>query len=107
MSKVIEVDQNNFETEVIQSEVPVLVDFWATWCGPCKQVAPVVEDIANEKEGSIKVCKIDVDQNRDIAVQYGVRSIPTLAIFKAGEVAGIQIGALDKSQLTAFVDSEI
>lgn len=84
-----------------------MLDQYRVRCGPCKQVAPVVEDIANEKDGAIKVCKIDVDQNRDIAVQYGVRSIPTLAIFKAGEVAGIQIGALDKSQLTAFVDSEI
>ena len=84
---VKEISSENFNQEVLESDLPVLVDFWAEWCGPCKQLAPTVEDVANEMVGSIKVCKMDVDSNQDIAVQFGVRSIPTLLIFKNGEVA--------------------
>ena len=82
---VKEISSENFNQEVLESDLPVLVDFWAEWCGPCKQLAPTVEDVANEMVGSIKVCKMDVDSNQDIAVQFGVRSIPTLLIFKNGE----------------------
>ena len=85
----------------------MLVDFWAEWCGPCKQLAPTVEDVANEMIGSIKVCKMDVDSNQDIAVQFGVRSIPTLLIFKNGEVTSTQIGAISKQQLEEFIATEV
>jgi thioredoxin 1 len=104
---VKEISSENFNQEVLESELPVLVDFWAEWCGPCKQLAPAVEDVANEMIGSIKVCKMDVDSNQDIAVQFGVRSIPTLLIFKNGEVASTQIGAISKQQLEEFIATEV
>ena len=104
---VKEISSENFNQEVLESDIPVLVDFWAEWCGPCKQLAPTVEDVANERIGSIKVCKMDVDSNQDIAVQFGVRSIPTLLIFKNGEVASTQIGAISKQQLEEFIATEV
>ena len=104
---VLEVSNDNFESEVVNSEKPVLVDFWAEWCGPCKQIAPVVEEIASEHSDKLKVCKMDVDANRETAVQFGIRSIPTLLIFKNGEVAGSQIGAVSKQQLLEFIQAEI
>ena len=104
---VLEVSNDDFESEVVNSERPVLVDFWAEWCGPCKQIAPVVEEIAGEHPDKLKVCKMDVDANRETAVQFGIRSIPTLLIFKNGEVAGSQIGALSKQQLLEFIQAEI
>ena len=104
---VLEVSNDNFESEVVRSEKPVLVDFWAEWCGPCKQIAPVVEEIAGDHSDKLKVCKMDVDVNRETAVQFGIRSIPTLLIFKNGEVAGSQIGAVSKQQLLEFIQAEI
>jgi thioredoxin 1 len=104
---VLEVSNDNFESEVVNSEKPVLVDFWAEWCGPCKQIAPVVEEIDGEHSDKLKVCKMDVDANRETAVQFGIRSIPTLLIFKNGEVAGSQIGAVSKQQLLEFIQAEI
>ena len=104
---VLEVSNDDFESEVVNSERPVLVDFWAEWCGPCKQIAPVVEEIAGEHSDKLKVCKMDVDANRVTAVQFGIRSIPTLLIFKNGEVAGSQIGAVSKQQLLEFIQAEI
>ena len=104
---VLEVSNDNFEHEVVNSEKPVLVDFWAEWCGPCKQIAPVVEEIAGEHSDKLKVCKMDVDANRETAAQFGIRSIPTLLIFKNGEVAGSQIGAVSKQQLLEFIQAEI
>ena len=104
---VKEISSENFNQEVLESDLPVLVDFWAEWCGPCKQLAPTVEDVANEMIGSIKVCKMDVDSNQDIAVQFGFRSIPTLLIFKNGEVASTQRGAISKQQLEEFIATEV
>ena len=104
---VLEVSNDNFESEVVNSEKPVLVDFWAELCGPFKQIAPVFEEIADEHSDKLKVCKMDVDANRETAVQFGIRSIPTLLIFKNGEVAGSQIGAVSKQQLLEFIQAEI
>jgi thioredoxin 1 len=97
--KPIEFTDQNFATEVLQSEKPVLVDFWAVWCGPCKMIAPFVEELANEFEGKAKIGKLDVDNNQDSAIKYGVRSIPTVLIFKDGKVKETIIGAVPKVQL--------
>ena len=103
----VNITDENFEAKVLKSEKPILVDFWAEWCGPCKQLAPTVEEVADAMVGSVKVCKLDVDSNQDLAVQYGVRSIPTLLIFKNGEVASTQIGAISKQQLEDFIAAEV
>jgi thioredoxin 1 len=97
--KPITFTDNNFETEVLQSEIPVLVDFWAVWCGPCKTIAPIVEELAGEFESKAKVGKLDVDNNQESAIKYGVRSIPTVLIFKGGKVVDTIIGAVPKDKL--------
>jgi thioredoxin 1 len=108
MSNVIEIqDEEDFTNNVLNSETPVLVDFWAEWCGPCKQLSPTVEEIASENVDKIKVCKMDVDSNREIAARYGIRSIPSLIIFKNGEPAGTEIGALSKQQLEDFINTVV
>jgi thioredoxin 1 len=101
---VREVTDNNFQAEVIESEVPVLVDFWAPWCGPCRMVSPIVEEIANEKGEQLKVVKINVDDNQQTAVQYNVMSIPTLILFKHGEAAKTVIGAYPKRKLESELE---
>ena len=88
---------DNFETEALKSELPVVVDFWAAWCGPCRMIAPIIEELANEYEGKVKVGKLDVDDNQGVAIKYGVRSIPTVLFLKGGEVADSVIGAVPKS----------
>ena len=104
---VKEITSANFDQEVLESDLPVLIDFLAEWCGPCKQLAPTVEEVADAMVGSVKVCKMDVDSNQDLAVQYGVRSIPTRLIFKNGEVTSTQIGAISKQQLEDFIAAEV
>jgi thioredoxin 1 len=99
-----EVTDNNFQAEVIESDVPVLVDFWAPWCGPCRAVAPVVEEIANEKGEALKVVKLNIDDNQQTAVQYNVMSIPTLILFKNGQAAKTVIGAYPKKKLEAELE---
>ena len=108
MSNVVEVqNKEDFINEVINSDVPVLVDFWAEWCGPCKQLAPLVEEAAEEFKGKIKVCKMDIDANRETAAEYGIRSIPTLMIFENAENIGTEIGDLTKQQLDEFIKSKV
>ena len=104
-SNVMEFTDDNFEAEVINSDVPVLVDFWAVWCMPCKMVAPVVAEIAGDYDGKLKVGKLDVDNNPAVAQKYGIRSIPSLLVFKNGEVAQMLVGAVPKPQITAKVDA--
>ncbi|ALQ51827.1 thioredoxin TrxA [Nitrosomonas ureae] len=97
----------NFETEVLQSTTPVLVDYWAEWCGPCKMIAPILDEIANEYGERLKVVKLNIDENQLTPPKYGIRGIPTLMIFKNGNIEATKVGALSKSQLTAFIDSNI
>ena len=96
-----------FESAVLNSKQPVLVDFWAEWCGPCKMIAPVLDEAANIYQGKLQITKLNVDENRDIPAKFGIRGIPTLMLFKNGNVEATKVGALSKSQLTAFIDSNI
>ncbi|MGD8236666.1 MAG: thioredoxin TrxA [Chromatiales bacterium] len=105
--KIIEVTDDSFEDEVLNSSEPVLVDYWAEWCGPCKMITPVLEEIASDYSGKIKVVKLNIDDNPDTPPKFGIRGIPTLMLFKGGEVEATKVGALSKSQLTAFIDSSI
>ena len=98
---------DNFESEVLSADIPVLVDFWAEWCGPCKMIAPSIVELANEYEGKAKIGKLDVDSNQTIAAKYGVRSIPSLLIFKNGEVAEQIIGAVPKNQIQSKLDASL
>ena len=107
MIDISHVSDDTFEDEVINSDVPVLVDYWAEWCGPCKVIAPVLEEIASEYDGKMKICKLDIDANEQTPPKYGIRGIPTLMLFKNGAVEATKVGALSKSQLTAFLDSNI
>lgn len=104
---IIEVTDESFEQDVLGSSEPVLVDYWAEWCGPCKMIAPVLEEIANEYNGRIRVAKLNIDDNPSVPPRYGIRGIPTLMLFKNGEVEATKVGAVSKSQLTAFIDSNI
>ena len=105
MSNEIEFTDENFDSEVIKSDTPVLVDFWAPWCGPCKMIAPIVEEISSEYDGRLKVGKVNTDDNQKVASDYGVMSIPTLMIFKGGEVVERIIGAQPKGALTTKIDA--
>ncbi len=98
---------DSFEEEVLKSDQPVLVDYWAEWCGPCKAIAPLLEEIATEYDGKLKVAKLDIDKNPTTPPKYGIRGIPTLMLFKNGAIEATNVGALSKSQLTAFIDQNI
>src|SRR5512135_2539444 len=101
------VTDDTFEQEVLQSPTPVLVDYWADWCGPCKMISPILDEVSKEYAGRLKVCKLNIDENQAAPPKFGIRGIPTLMIFKNGNVEATKVGALSKSQLTAFVDSNI
>lgn len=101
----VKVDNDNFKAEVIESDVPTVVDFWAEWCGPCKMIGPSLEELSEEMAGAVKITKLNIDENPDLAAQFGVRSIPTLLLFKDGEPASMEVGAKPKSALADWIKS--
>lgn len=105
--KIIHLSDASFEEEVLQAQLPVLVDYWAEWCGPCKMIAPILEDISTEYAGRLTIAKLNIDDNQQTPPKYGIRGIPTLMLFKNGNVEATKVGALSKSQLMAFIDSNI
>ncbi|QEL54610.1 thioredoxin TrxA [Chromobacterium paludis] len=105
MSEIRHITDDSFEQDVLKAGLPVLVDYWAEWCGPCKMIAPILDEIAKEYDGRLQVMKLNIDQNEQTPPKFGIRGIPTLMLFKDGQVAGTKVGALSKSQLTAFIDS--
>ncbi len=106
-SHIVYVSDASFEEEVLKASGPVLVDYWAEWCGPCKMIAPILDEIAGEYTGKIKVAKLNIDENPQTPPRYGIRGIPTLMLFKDGNVEATKVGAVSKSQLTAFIDSNL
>ncbi len=107
MSKPIEITDSNFEETVLRADKPVLVDFWAEWCGPCKMISPVVEELAKDYDGTAVIGKVDVDTNPGVSAKFGIRSIPTLLVFKNGEVVDKQVGAVNKSVLAKKLDAQL
>ena len=105
--EIFHVTDDTFDDEVLKSEQPVLVDYWAEWCGPCKTIAPILDDLIGEYSGRLKVCKLNIDENPATPPKFGIRGIPTLMLFKDGAVEATKVGALSKSQLTAFLDSNL
>ncbi len=104
---IVYVTDDSFEEDVLKSDIPVLVDYWAEWCGPCKMIAPILEEIVGDYAGKLKVAKLNIDENSATPPKFGIRGIPTLMIFKDGDVEATKVGALSKSQLTAFIDSNL
>lgn len=104
---IISVSDGSFEEQVLKSDIPVLVDFWAEWCGPCKMIAPILDDVAPTYSGKLKIVKVNIDQNHAIPAKYNVRGIPTLLLFEGGELKATKVGAVSRTQLTAFLDSHI
>ena len=104
---ILHTSDEGFDTDVLQSEKPVLVDYWAEWCGPCKMIAPILEEVASEYGERIRVCKMNIDENQETPPRYGIRGIPTLILFKNGEIEATKVGALSKTQLQSFLDDNI
>ena len=104
---ILHLTDADFQNEVAEAEGPVLVDFWATWCGPCKMIGPILDELADEYSGKIKICKMDIDSNRETPMKFNVRGIPTLIIFKGGDVESMKVGALSRAQLQEFIDESI
>ena len=102
-----QVSNDSFDTEVLKASAPVLVDYWAEWCGPCKMIAPILDEVSKDYDGKLRIAKMNVDQNHDVPAKYGIRGIPTLMLFKDGQLAATKVGALSKAQLTAFIDSHL
>jgi len=104
---IVYLSDDSFEDEVLKDELPVLVDFWADWCGPCKMIAPILDEISEEYSGKLKVSKLNIDENPNTPPKFGIRGIPTLMLYKNGQVEATKVGAVSKSQLTAFIDSNL
>lgn len=106
-NNIVNISDSSFDADVIKSDIPVLVDFWAEWCGPCRMIAPLLDELANDYAGKVKVCKMNVDENAEVPAKFGVRGIPTLLLFINGEVKAQQVGAVSKNQLREFVDANV